>query len=56
VPNAMELFRHSVEHQVLILSASDAFLILGVITLFFMVVVMTLPVRTVPPRIHFAKQ
>jgi DHA2 family multidrug resistance protein len=56
VPNAMELFRHSVEHQVLILSASDAFLILGAITLFFMVVVMTLPVRTVPPRIHFAKQ
>jgi MFS transporter, DHA2 family, multidrug resistance protein len=56
VPNAMELFRHSVEQQVLILSASDAFLILGAITLFLMVVVMTLPVRTVPPRIHFAKQ
>jgi MFS transporter, DHA2 family, multidrug resistance protein len=56
VPNAMELFRHSVEQQVLILSASDAFLILGAITLFLMVVVMTLPVRTMPPRIHFAKQ
>jgi MFS transporter, DHA2 family, multidrug resistance protein len=55
VPNAMELFRHSVEQQVLILSASDAFLILGTLTVFLMVVVMTLPVRTVPPRILFAK-
>ena len=29
--------------------------ILGALTVFLMVVVMTLPVRTVPPRIHFAQ-
>ena len=53
--NAMELFRHSVEQQVTILSTSDAFLILGALTVFLMVVVMILPVRTGPPRILFAK-
>jgi MFS transporter, DHA2 family, multidrug resistance protein len=40
----------------LILSASDTFLILGALTVCLMVVVMTLPVRAVPPRIHFVKQ
>jgi MFS transporter, DHA2 family, multidrug resistance protein len=55
-PNALELFRHSVEQQVTILSASDTFLILGALTVALMVVVITLPARTVPPRIHFAKQ
>jgi DHA2 family multidrug resistance protein len=55
VPNSLEAFRHAVEQQVLILSTSDAFLILGALTVFLMVVVMTLPVRAVPPRIQFAK-
>jgi DHA2 family multidrug resistance protein len=44
-----------VERQVAILSASDTFLILGALTVFLMVVVMTLPIRTMPPRIVFAK-
>jgi len=39
----------------MILSTSDTFLILGALTVFLMVVVMTLPVRTVPPRILFAR-
>jgi DHA2 family multidrug resistance protein len=56
VPNSLEAFNHAVEQQVMILSTSDAFLILGALTVFLMVVVMTLPVRTVPPRILFAKQ
>jgi MFS transporter, DHA2 family, multidrug resistance protein len=55
VPNSLEAFRHAVEQQAAILSTSDTFLILGALTVFLMVVVMTLPVRTVPPRILFAK-
>ena len=55
-PGSLEAFGHAVEQQVAILSASDTFLILGALTVFLMVVVMTLPVRTMPPRIHFAKQ
>jgi DHA2 family multidrug resistance protein len=56
VPNSLEVFRQAVEQQVTILSTSDAFLILGALTLFLMVVVTTLPVRTFPPRILFARQ
>jgi MFS transporter, DHA2 family, multidrug resistance protein len=56
VPNSLEAFRHAVEQQVTILSTSDTFLILGALTVFLMVVVITLPVRTVPPRILFARQ
>ena len=55
VPNSLEAFRHAAEQQAAILSTSDGFLILGALTVFLMVVVMTLPVRTVPPRILFAK-
>jgi DHA2 family multidrug resistance protein len=54
-PNSLEAFSHAVQKQVTILSTSDTFLILGALTVFLMVVVLTLPVRTVPPRIHFAK-
>jgi MFS transporter, DHA2 family, multidrug resistance protein len=45
-----------VQQQVTILSTSDTFLILGALSVFLMVVVMTLPVRAMPPRIHFARQ
>jgi DHA2 family multidrug resistance protein len=55
VPNSLEAFRHAVEQQAAILSTSDTFLILGALTVFLMVVVVTLPVRTIPPRILFAK-
>jgi DHA2 family multidrug resistance protein len=55
LPNSLEAFRHAVEQQVAILSISDTFLILGALTVFLMVVVMTLPVRTLPPRILLAK-
>src|SRR6202022_3060925 len=54
-PGSLEAFNHAVQQQVTILSTSDTFLILGALTVFLMVVVMTLPVRTVPPRILFAK-
>ena len=55
VPNSLGIFSHAVEQQAMILSTSDTFLILGALTVFLMVVVMTLPVRTLPPRIVFAK-
>jgi DHA2 family multidrug resistance protein len=55
MPNSLEAFRHAVEQQTAILSASDTFLILGALTVFLIVVVMTLPVRAIPPRILFAK-
>jgi DHA2 family multidrug resistance protein len=55
VPNSLQAFGHAIEQQVTILSTSDTFLILGALTVFLMVVVMTLPVRTMPPRIQFAK-
>jgi DHA2 family multidrug resistance protein len=44
-----------VEQQVAILTTSDTYLILGALTVFLMVVVLVLPIRTMPPRIHFAK-
>ena len=56
LPGSLEALGHAVEQQVMILSASDTFLILGALTVFLMVVVMTLPIRTMPPRIHFAKR
>jgi DHA2 family multidrug resistance protein len=55
VPGSLEAFSHAVQQQVTILSTSDTFLILGALTVFLMVVVMTLPVRAMPPRIHLAK-
>jgi DHA2 family multidrug resistance protein len=55
LPGSLEALGHAVQQQVTILSASDTFLILGALTVFLMIVVMTLPVRTMPPRIHFAK-
>jgi DHA2 family multidrug resistance protein len=56
VPGSLEAFGRAVEQQAAILSTSDTFLILGVLTVLLMVVVMTLPVRTFPPRIQFAKR
>src|SRR5258705_131363 len=55
LPNSLEAFSHAVEQQVTILSTSDTFLILGALTVFLMVAVMTLPVRTMSPRIQIAQ-
>jgi DHA2 family multidrug resistance protein len=54
-PGSLEAFSHAVAQQVTILSTSDTFLILGALSIFLMIVVMTLPVRTMPPRINFAR-
>ena len=53
VPGALEAFGQSVEQQVNILTASDAYLVLGALTVFLMVVLIALPVRTLPPGILF---
>jgi MFS transporter, DHA2 family, multidrug resistance protein len=55
-PNSLESFGHAVVQQVTILSSSDTFLILGALAVFMMIIVMTLPIRTMPPRIQLAKQ
>jgi len=52
--NSLVAFGHAVQQQAAILAASDTFLILAALTVFLMIVVATLPVRTIPPRIHFA--
>jgi MFS transporter, DHA2 family, multidrug resistance protein len=54
-PGSLEAFSRAVSQQVTILSTSDAFLILAVLTVCLMVVVLLLPVRTMPPRIRFAR-
>ncbi len=41
--------------QTTILTLSDAFLVIGALTVFLIVVLWTVPVRTYPPRIVFAK-
>ena len=53
MPGALEAFSQSVEQQVAILTASDAYLILGALAVFLMVVLIVLPVRTLPPGILF---
>src|SRR6202165_594303 len=55
VPNSLQAFSHAVGRQGTILSTRDTFLTLGALPVFLMVVVMTLPVRAIPPRTHFAK-
>ena len=56
LPGSLEAFSRAVEQQVVILTTSDTFLILGALTVFLMILVMTMPVRTWPPRIQFAKR
>jgi DHA2 family multidrug resistance protein len=55
-PNSLDDFSHAVAQQAAILTASDTFLILATLTVFLMIVVATLPVRAIPPRIHFARR
>ena len=53
MPGALEAFSQSVEQQVNILTASDAYLVLGALTIVLMAVLIVLPVRTLPPGILF---
>ncbi len=52
---SFDALAHAVDQQVTILSTSDTFVILACLTLFVIVVLLILPVRTMPPRIQFGK-
>jgi MFS transporter, DHA2 family, multidrug resistance protein len=54
-PNSLDALADMVGQQVAILSTSDTFFILGLMTAFLIVVLLVLPVRTIPPRILFGK-
>jgi MFS transporter, DHA2 family, multidrug resistance protein len=44
----------TVHQQVTLISVADSFLVLGALTVFLMIVLLVLPVRTLPPRLQFA--
>jgi DHA2 family multidrug resistance protein len=55
-PGSLQALSTTVQQQVTILTAADTFLILGALTVVLMIIVVLLPVRTLPPRIELAKQ
>jgi DHA2 family multidrug resistance protein len=55
-PDSLQAFTAAVQKQVTIMTAADTFLILGALTVLLMIVVVLLPVRTLPPRLLLAKR
>ena len=55
-PGGLQAFAAAVQKQVTIMTAADTFLILGALTILLMIVVVLLPVRTLPPRLLLAKR
>jgi MFS transporter, DHA2 family, multidrug resistance protein len=55
-PGSLRALSATVHQQVTLMSAADTFLVLGAMTVFLMIVLLVLPVRTLPPRIQLAKQ
>jgi MFS transporter, DHA2 family, multidrug resistance protein len=55
-PDSLQAFATAVQQQVTIMTAADTFLILGALTVLLMIVVVLLPVRTLPPRLLLAKR
>jgi MFS transporter, DHA2 family, multidrug resistance protein len=55
-PGSLQALSAAVQQQVTLMTAADAFLVLGVLTVFLMIVLLVLPVRTLPPRIQLANQ
>ncbi len=55
-PLSLDALARAVDQQVAILTTSDTFLVLAFLTLFLIVVLLILPVRTMPPRILFGKR
>ena len=54
-PDSLQMFNEAVRQQVTILTVSDAFLVMGALTVGLMVVLLVLPERTMPPRIQLAQ-
>jgi MFS transporter, DHA2 family, multidrug resistance protein len=49
-PHGLQALSDAVQQQVTVMTAADTFLILAALTVFLMIVLMVLPVRTLPPR------
>ncbi len=54
-PGSLDAFSANVQSQATVLTVSDAFIVFGALTVLLMIVLVTLPVRTYPPRIALAK-
>ncbi len=54
-PGGLRLFANAVQTQAMVLTLEDAFLIIAALAGFLMIVLVTLPERTYPPRIALAK-
>jgi len=52
----LQHFAQMVEQQVSVLTTADIFLIMACLCGVYMLVTLTLPVRTYPPRILFARK
>ena len=52
---SLQMLQQAIEQQVRVLTSSDMFLVMAVITILLMVILVVLPVRTLPPRIQLAK-
>ena len=50
-PGSVAAFRTAVQEQAIVLTLSDAFLVIATLAMLLMVVLLVLPVRTYPPRI-----
>jgi MFS transporter, DHA2 family, multidrug resistance protein len=55
-PGGVQAFAAAVQKQVTVMTAADTYLILGALTVLLMIVVVLLPVRTLPPRLLLAKR
>jgi DHA2 family multidrug resistance protein len=54
-PGSLQALSAAVQQQVTLMSTADSFLVLGALTVILMIVLLVLPVRTLPPRIQLAK-
>jgi MFS transporter, DHA2 family, multidrug resistance protein len=55
-PHGLQALSDAVRQQVAVMTAADTFLILAALTIFLMIVLSVLPVRSLPPRLELAKQ
>jgi MFS transporter, DHA2 family, multidrug resistance protein len=54
-PHGLAALSDAVRQQVAVMTAADTFLILAALTAFLMIVVVVLPVRSLPPRLELAR-
>jgi MFS transporter, DHA2 family, multidrug resistance protein len=54
-PHGLQALSDAVRQQVEVMTAADTFLILAALTVFLMIVLLVLPVRSLPPRLELAQ-